>query len=494
MFAGVELSTANYDALLKGWSTQSLNSGLFWNEPQLTYCTGESARSILIDDFGWLVSDGGRSSNCPATDIQISSNNIAEQSPVNAVIGTLTSTDENAGDSHTYSLDCSTAGVDDAHFNIVDGSLVVASVLDFEAPVDADSNNSYDICIRSTDSESNTFDKTFSIAVVDRMTALLLEVLEDSSSTSGGGNANGSAITIDDLIEIGGLINLIAANESQYQSIIAAESGFSNPPTVAEVQALIDAANSSVQVLNAVLSSSLSQGNDGSGAPVTAEQLSAITGITDVLPENLSPYQALIATETGFSNPPTVEEIQAIIDAVNEEVYLASMFVTTWNTENVGGFGSSNNTSITIPTEGSGYSYQVDWNNDGDFLDSGEDIEHTGDATHDYGAGNGGEKTIRIKGIFPRVYFNNTGDREKILSVDQWGTNQWVSMGRAFSGASNLAINASDTPDLSGVTDMSFMFSFATAFNQDIGGWDTCLLYTSPSPRDATLSRMPSSA
>ena len=24
--------------------------------------------------------------------------------------------------------------------------------------------------------------------------------------------------------------------------------------------------------------------------------------------------------------------------------------------------------------------------------------------------------------------------------------------------------------------------------------WDTCLLYTSPSPRDATLSRMPSSA
>ena len=239
-------------------------------------------------------------------------------------------------------------------------------------------------------------------------------IRDSSSSTSGGGNANGSAITIDDLIEIGGLINLIAANESQYQSIIAAESGFSNPPTVAEVQALIDAANSSVQVLNAVLSSSLSQGNDGSGAPVTAEQLSAITGINDVLPQNLSPYQALIATETGFSNPPTVEEIQAIIDAVNE----ASMFVTTWNTENVI-TGSSNSTSIRIPTTGGGYNYQVDWNNDGDFLDSGEDIEHTGDATHDYGAGNGGEKTIRIKG---------------------------------------------------------------------------CLLYTSPSPRDATLSRMPSSA
>ena len=87
MFEGVELSTANYDALLKGWSTQSLNSGLRWGEPQLTYCTGESARFILIDDFRWSITDGGRSSNCPATDIQITSNNIAEQSPVNTVIG-----------------------------------------------------------------------------------------------------------------------------------------------------------------------------------------------------------------------------------------------------------------------------------------------------------------------------------------------------------------------------------------------------------------------
>ena len=93
-------------------------------------------------------------------------------------------------------------------------------------------------------------------------------------------------------------------------------------------------------------------------------------------------------------------------------------FVTTWNTENVGRGSLSNSTSITIPTTGSGYSYQVDWNNDGDFLDSGEDIVHTGFARHDYGAGNGGEKTIRIKGTFPRIFFSFTGDREKILSVD----------------------------------------------------------------------------
>ena len=32
-------------------------------------------------------------------------------------------------------------------------------------------------------------------------------------------------------------------------------------------------------------------------------------------------------------------------------------------------------------------------------------------------------------------------------------------------------------------------------YNKDMEDWNyTCLLYTSPSPRDATLSRMPSSA
>ena len=34
----------------------------------------------------------------------------------------------------------------------------------------------------------------------------------------------------------------------------------------------------------------------------------------------------------------------------------------------------------------------------------------------------------------------------------------------------------------------------ARRFNRCVDGIEACLLYTSPSPRDATLSRMPSSA
>ena len=48
--------------------------------------------------------------------------------------------------------------------------------------------------------------------------------------------------------------------------------------------------------------------------------------------------------------------------------------------------------------------------------------------------------------------------------------------------------------DTSLVTNMSHAFSQYPDFNADISGWDTCLLYTSPSPRDRQKSRMPSSA
>ena len=138
-------------------------------------------------------------------------------------------------------------------------------------------------------------------------------------------------------------------------------------------------------------------------------------------------------------------------------------FVTTWKTDNA---GSSNSTSITIPTTGSGYNYDVDWNNDGTFDQTGI----TGDVTHDFGSA--GTKTIRIRGSFPRIYFNNSGDRQKILRVDQWGNQVWSSMWRSFYGASNLTLTSSDVPDLSNVTDLGQMFQGATSMNSNISNWD----------------------
>src|SRR6056297_497209 len=139
-------------------------------------------------------------------------------------------------------------------------------------------------------------------------------------------------------------------------------------------------------------------------------------------------------------------------------------FVTTWQTDNA---GTSCNSCITIPTHPqSTYNYEVDWDNDGVYDESGI----TGSVTHDFGTP--GTYTIAIRGDFPRIYFNDEGDYRKILQVNQWGDIQWQSMARAFRGCRNLNGPMRDTPNLSQVTDMSYMFAQATSFNQDIGGWD----------------------
>ncbi len=169
-------------------------------------------------------------------------------------------------------------------------------------------------------------------------------------------------------------------------------------------------------------------------------------------------------------------------------VSTAQSFVTTWNTSNP---GVSNPTSITIPTLGAGYSYDVDWDNDGVF----DEFGIVGDVTHDFGVV--GNYTIRIQGDFPRIYFNNNGDRLKLISIDEWGDISWSSFEDAFSGCENLSYAATDAPDLSNVetlsgmfrssgistgdfsnwdlsnvTNMSFLFSFANQFNADISAWD----------------------
>lgn len=141
----------------------------------------------------------------------------------------------------------------------------------------------------------------------------------------------------------------------------------------------------------------------------------------------------------------------------------ADDFVTTWKTDNP---GASNSSSITISTVGGGYNYDIDWNNDGVF----DELGITGDVTHDFGVP--GVYTIRIQGTFPQIYAG--ADSKKIIDVNQWGTGQWRSMASAFAGASSLSvISATDTPNLSSVTDMSNMFYGATNFNSSLNNWDT---------------------
>jgi len=132
-------------------------------------------------------------------------------------------------------------------------------------------------------------------------------------------------------------------------------------------------------------------------------------------------------------------------------------FIITIKTDNT---GSSNDDQFTIPTTGTGYNYGVDWG------DSNTDTGQTGNITHTYSVA--GTYTVSISGDFPRIFFSNGGDRLKLLTIENWGNNKWVSMANAFFGCANLVGNYTDSPDTSLVTDMSFMFANCAAFNQSV--------------------------
>ena len=83
----------------------------------------------------------------------------------------------------------------------------------------------------------------------------------------------------------------------------------------------------------------------------------------------------------------------------------------------------------------------------------------------------------------PRVGINRTGERINNIEI--------TSGGSGYTTAPSVTIDPPSTPG--GVQALASAFFFnGQVINIAVN--NPCLLYTSPSPRDATLSRMPSSA
>ncbi|WP_294955055.1 BspA family leucine-rich repeat surface protein [Sulfurovum sp.] len=141
--------------------------------------------------------------------------------------------------------------------------------------------------------------------------------------------------------------------------------------------------------------------------------------------------------------------------------------------------GASSDTQFTVPVvRTSGAGYNVDCNNDG--IDEATGITGNNSYTCNYPAA--GTYTIRVKDNngnkkgFKRIRFyvnaSTQTDVLKLLSIEQWGTAIWSSMVQAYRGADNLAVNATDIPDLSKVSSLRQMFQDCTQVNPDVSNWD----------------------
>ena len=148
--------------------------------------------------------------------------------------------------------------------------------------------------------------------MVDAVNSTLDNVLEDSSSPGGNNNRDNDPVTADELSQI--VDNVDPDREEAYQQAIANHTQFSNPPTLTEIQAVVNAVNSTLD--NVLEDSASPEGNNNQdNDPVSAAELSQI--VDNIYINREQAYQQAIANHTQFSNPPTLTEIQAVVDAVN---------------------------------------------------------------------------------------------------------------------------------------------------------------------------------
>jgi surface protein len=82
-----------------------------------------------------------------------------------------------------------------------------------------------------------------------------------------------------------------------------------------------------------------------------------------------------------------------------------------------------------------------------------------------------GRYQVQITGDFPRITIPSASSK-RLKSIDQWGDIQWTSMNGAFKGVENMQILATDTPNLTQVTDMTSMFENTKNLTGNFSGWD----------------------
>ena len=93
------------------------------------------------------------------TDIGLSNASVAENAPLNTTVGNLSTTDVDAGDTHTYSLVGGTGSTDNGRFDIVGGALKTDETFDKET------QGPFSVRVRTTDAGGLSYEEVFSITI-----------------------------------------------------------------------------------------------------------------------------------------------------------------------------------------------------------------------------------------------------------------------------------------------------------------------------------------
>jgi len=130
--------------------------------------------------------------------------------------------------------------------------------------------------------------------------------------------------------------------------------------------------------------------------------------------------------------------------------------------------GSAADTFVLPVTAKSAGSYFVDWGDGG----AEEEFTTTGNKSHTYAAQ--GTYQIKVRGGITGLSFNNTGDRLKMMKIDQWGNMKFYSnANKLFYGCNNMIAAYLDQPNVSSVQWFNFWFANCPLFNGSVAHFDT---------------------
>ncbi|WP_298311467.1 BspA family leucine-rich repeat surface protein [uncultured Aquimarina sp.] len=471
------LSTANYDATLIGWAENSNTpSGLHLGASNLTYCLGEAARNILADNGGlnWRITDGGLS--CAATDFFVTTWRTTS-SERRITIPTT-------GGGYNYSVDWGDGTIETgftgnaSHSYATSGIHTVRIIGDFPRIyflIAASRDN-----IRSIEQWGTISWTNMEFAFAGCQNLVLnaddvpdLSLVEDLSSMF-----SGASTFVDNKDKMNSWdISNVRDLEQMFENAVSFNESLHNWDTsnVENMDYMFFFASSFDQSLGDWnLSNAFSLFNILDFSGISSENYDATLigwaeqspGDTIVSGRGVGTIRTSYCLGTDARRILTSAPHNWNITDQGQDCDFTNAFVTTWQT-------TTADEDITIPTTGAGYNYIVDWG-DGTAITS-----ETGNAIHKYTSA--GSYDVKITGDFPRIYFNNSGDKDKILAVNQWGTQQWTSMENAFYGCSNLVLDATDTPILSQANNVSRMFNSAISLvdTQDVmNTWDVSTITT----------------
>lgn len=175
---------------LSGRNVQVGEEILYVDLDALTYTP--SANYNGADSFRWNGSDGEAYAESAATfsltitpdndaptNIDLSNDSVEENGDSSVTIGSFTTTDPDAGDTHTYTLVEGDGGNDNGSFTIEGGVLKATVTFDYER------KSSYTIRVKTTDKGGLTYEKTFVINVTNVNDAPTLELGNDTTTPGG---------------------------------------------------------------------------------------------------------------------------------------------------------------------------------------------------------------------------------------------------------------------------------------------------------------------